>query len=147
MEIKVRYESFDQFFRLNKDNFQKVQKARTSLKSPQELGMTGSLLVEAESLAYQFLNLKNLVSDLLFGVGASVLDSKHNIKNQSALAYRELTGPQGERKMMVEAESIVVNANKKYNDLNDLKEYLENKYNDCENNHYYYKQISQGKTS
>lgn len=147
MQIKVRYVSFDQFFRLNTEEFKRVQQAKTSLKSPQELGMTGNVLGEAENLAYQFLNLKNLVSDLLFGISASVLDSKHNTKVQTALAYRDLPGKIGDKKVQVEAQENVIESHQQFNDLLDLKEYLINKYNDFEANHYYYKQLSQGKTS
>ncbi len=146
-EIKIRYKSFDQFFRLNKENFQRVQAARKDMRSPAELAMTGSATIEAEKFSYQFLNLKQTTSDLMFGLGASVLDAKHDIKTQTAVAYRELAGkPQGEKKIEVEAQEKVVAANKTYNDLNDLKEYLMNKYSDFESTHYYYKNLAQGKT-
>lgn len=147
MQLKIRYDSFDQFFRLNKEDFQKVQKAKTSLKSPQELGMTGNALCEAERLAYEFLNLKNLVSDLLFGLGASVLDSKHDIKVKTAIAYRNTEGPQGDKKVFVEADTLVIKSVQTYNDLVDLKEYLDHKYSDFESVHFYYKHLSQGKSA
>lgn len=144
MDIKVRYESFNQFFRLNKEDFQRVHSARKQMKSLAELGVTGNALIESEKLAYQYLNLKNLVSDLLFGIAASVLDAKHDIKNQKALSYRDLKGAQGERNILLESDKRVVSANEKYNDLLDLELYLKNKYADFESCHYYYKQLSQG---
>lgn len=119
--------------------------ARGQLKSPQELGMSGDAIIESEKLAYHYLNLRNLVSDLLFGLSASVLDAKHDIKSQRALAYRDLTGAQGERNTMADADSKVIKANQKFNDLNDLMEYLRNKYDDFEKDHFYYKQIAQGR--
>lgn len=145
-QIKVRYDSFDQFFRLNKENFQKVQSARKQMKSLSELGMTGDAIIESEKLAYLYLNLKSLVSDLLFGVAASVLDAKHNIKTQSAIVFRDLPGKQGEKDRMLEADDRVIKANKSYHDLLDLELYMKNKYADFESCHYYYKQLSQGRT-
>jgi len=147
LDIKIRYGSFDQFFRLNMENFQRVQAARTKLISPAELGMTGSATIEAEKLSYLFLNLLSTTSDLMFGLSASVLDAKHDIKTQTAIAYREMgKKPQGEKKIEVEADIRVVTANQKYNDLLDLKEYLSNKYSNFETTHYYYKNLAQGKT-
>lgn len=146
-QIKIRYDSFDQFFRLNKENFKKVQNAKTSLKSPQELGMTGNALCEAERLSYEFLNLKSIVSDLMFGLGASVLDAKHSIKVKTAIAYRNTEGPQGDKKISVEADQLVVKAVETYNDLLDLKEYLDHKYSDFESIHFHYKHIAQGKST
>lgn len=144
MEIKVRYEGFDQFFRLNKEDFQRVQAARKQMKSIQELGMTGNAIAESEKLAYSYLNLRNLVSDLLFGVAASVLDAKHDIKTQNAIVFREMTGAQGTKTTLLEADPRVISAHKKYNDLLDLELYLKNKYSDFESCHYYYKQLAQG---
>ena len=144
MKIEIRYKNFDQFFRLNEEGFKRVQGARKEMKSIQDLGMSGNALAEAEKLGYHYLNLKNLVSDLLFCVGASVLDAKHDIKTQGAVAWRELSGSAAEKKVLVEGEEIVVNANKRYNDLKDLETYLENKREDFETCHYYYKQLAQG---
>lgn len=144
-QIKIRYDSFDQFFRLNMDDFKKVQAARKEMKSPQDLGLSGSALLEAERLAYQFLNLKSLVSDLLFSVGASVLDAKQDIKNQYAIAYRDADGGVSDRKIFAESDSRVIKAHERFNDLQDLQDYLKNKYGDFESTHYYYKQIAQGK--
>ncbi len=146
MQLKIRYDSFDQFFRMNKENFQKVQQAKALLKSPQEMGMTGNALAEAERLAYEFLNLKCIVSDLLFGVGASVLDAKHKVKVNTAIAYRNTEGPQGDKKILIEQDALVVQANEAFNDLEDLKEYLLKKMEDFSASHYYYKNIAQGKS-
>lgn len=144
MEYKIRYESFDQFFRVNSESFKQVQSAKTQLKSPQQLGMSGNAIIESEKLAFHFLNLENLVSDLLFALGASVLDAKHDIKNQMGLAYRDLSGSATERSKLIESDERVIKAHNKYNDLHDLEDYLKNKYSDFEKNHYYYKQLSQG---
>jgi len=145
MQLKIRYDSFDQFFRLNEERFKRVQAARKELKSPQELGITGNALAESEKLAYHYLNLKNLVSDLLFGIGASVLDAKHLVKVQTAVAYRAAVGPVSEKKIMIEASPIVEAAVEKFNDLGDLKDYLENKREDFETCYYYYRKVSGGK--
>ncbi|MCH9665564.1 MAG: hypothetical protein K0U41_06905 [Gammaproteobacteria bacterium] len=144
INIKIRYESFNQFFRINEKNFADVQSARKEMKSSSELGMTGDLFLEAEKLAFKYLNLDNLVSDLLFGVSASLLDAKHDIKNQMALAYRDQSGAQGEKKIMAEADARVTTAVQKFNDLNDLNEYLNNKKKDFEKCYYHYKHIYQG---
>lgn len=146
MQIKVRYKSFHHFFENNKENFKSVQRARKEMKSLQELGMGGNALAESEKLGYHYLNLKNLVSDLLFGVAGSVLDAKHDIKNQTALVYRDLTGSAAERKIILESDIRVTTANQKYNDLLDTELYLKNKYEDFDSCHYYYKQLAQGKT-
>lgn len=144
MSIKIRYESFDQFFRLNQDNFKRVQIARKELKSPQELGMMGDMIMQAEKLTYHYINLRSLVSDLLFGVTASVLDAKHGIKTQEAIVFREIEGKQGDKKILLEADQRVIQANQKYNDLLDLKDYLELKWKDFDTSHYYYKNLAQG---
>jgi hypothetical protein len=145
MQLKVRYESFDQFFRLNVDNFKLVQSSTKQLKSPQELGMTGEIFLEAERLAFYYLKLKSVVSDLLFAVGASVLDAKHRIKTETAIVFRELSGAQGDKKTTLEADARIIKANQSYNDLLDLQEYLCNKRDDFANCHYYYKNMTQEK--
>lgn len=142
--LKIRYDSFDQFWRVNQEVFKEIQNATKELKSLSELSMTGNALLEAERLAFRYLNLKSKVSDLMLGLNGSVLDAKANIKVQYGIAYRELSGSVKEREYIANTDKRVIEANSTFNDLHDLLEYLKGKYGDFESSHYYYKNLSKG---
>jgi hypothetical protein len=142
--MKLRYGSFDQFWRVNQDKFVQIQNATKELKSPVELGMTGQALLEAEKLAFRYLNLKSMVNDLMLGLSGSVLDAKANIKNQYGIAYREMSGSIKEREHCANSDTRGVEADQVYNDLDELQSDLEGKLSDYESAHYYYKKMTQG---
>lgn len=139
----IRYTSFQDFSSRNKKNFDQVVAAKTKLKSISELSMTGQALSESESLAFDFLNLKNIVTDLMFGLSASVLDSKARIKEVEGTIFRELDGQSAAaREKIIQCDSRYVQAHQTYNDLIDLSQYLENKAKDFESSYYYYRGLA-----
>ena len=81
-----RYISSDGFYSQNTTDFESVVQAKTKLLSLSQLGETGMALSTAEGLCFDFLNLRNKCADLLFGLSASVSDSK--------VRYKEIEGIQ-----------------------------------------------------
>lgn len=140
----IRYTSYKEFADRNSKNFEKVVTAKTKLKSVADLSMSGRALDAAEELAFEFLNLKNIVTDLLFGLSASVLDAKTKIKETEGICFRDLDGKSAaDRCKLLQCDPRFVNANQIFNDLNDLNEYLANKAKDFETSYYYYRGLSQ----
>ena len=139
----IRYTSFNSFSEKNSANFEKVVQAKSKLKSISDLSSTGRALEEAESLAFEFLNLKNIVTDLMFGLSASVLDAKTKIKEVEGTLFRDSNAPSAAAKeKMILADPAYVSAQHMFNDLTDLYEYLSNKAKDFETSYYYYRGLS-----
>jgi hypothetical protein len=139
----IRYTSYQDFSNKNIKNLEQVIKAKTKLKSIGELSVGGQALSDAETLAFDFLNLKNIVTDLMFGLSASVLDAKAKIKEVEGTIFRELDGQSAAaREKQIQADARYVQAHQTYNDLFDLQTYLENKAKDFETTYYYYRGLS-----
>jgi hypothetical protein len=139
----IRYTSFQDFASRNDKNFSLVVAAKTKMKSITDLSITGQALDTAEELAFEFLNLKNIVTDLMFGLSASVLDAKTKVKEMEGICFRDLTGSAADRARLLQTDPRWIQANQTYNDLLDLSEYLTNKSKDFETNYYYYRGLSQ----
>ena len=142
----IRYTSFQDFSSRNDKNFSLVVAAKTKLKSMSDLGLTGNALGDAESLSFDFLKLKNITTDLMFGLSASVLDAKARIKETEGLCFRDITAPSAAAKeKLTQCDPRYVAAHQTYNDLFDLQEYLQNKAKDFENSYYYYRGLANNK--
>ena len=139
------YSSFEDFYSKNKDNFDLVQNARSKLKSYQELAVGGFALSEAEKLTFEYLNLSALVSDLMFGLSSSVLGAKGDLKRVEGMYFRDSKGAAAEKVKTVQADQSFLDANKIFNDLNDIQKYLQNKKTDFEAAYYHYRAISERK--
>lgn len=139
----IRYSSYQDFSGRNSKNLNLVIAAKTKLRSIGELSIGGQALSDSESLAFDFLNLKNVVTDLMFGLSASVLDAKARIKEVEGTIFRELDGQSAAaREKQIQADQRYVQAHQAYNDLFDLQSYLENKAKDFETTYYYYRGLS-----
>lgn len=112
------------------------------MKSPQELGLSGQATLEAHRLSYVFLNFANLVTELRFGVIASLMDAKQGYRNANAQFMRSSNKSVTANKELVYADEVYQREHKKYNDLFDLNEYLEKRYEGFMATHYYYKKLS-----
>lgn len=137
-----KYKCYDEFYHHNQVRFDAVQKAAAMLKAPDQLGNDPSLglaIAEAEKLSHFFLQCANTVTDLMFGVSASVLDAQANVNSVEGLLYGQKTGGATDRNRAVVSDPIYLDAVKHQNDLTDLKKYLEHKREDFMANHYYYK--------
>jgi len=139
----VRYQDFNDFYARNQAAFKSVLMARTYMKSPQELSLSGQATLEAHRLSYVYLNFANLITELRFGVVASVMDAKQDYRNASAQFMRSSDQKSVTTKReLVFADTVYQREHKKYNDLFDLNEYLEKRYSDFMATHYYYKKLS-----
>jgi hypothetical protein len=145
--FSVRYKDSAEFHSANKDKFESVLKASTKLKSMRELGETGFALSETERLTYEFLNLSSTCSDILFGLSASVLDAKEKLKQIEGMFFRDLTVKTSaiDKAKLVHCLPQYMESDKCYNDLLDLKEYIEMKKRDFDSAHYYYRELANKK--
>lgn len=138
-----KYTSFEDFYSKNKNQFEEVRYSHSRLKSIAELAQTGSAIAESERLTFDFLNLSNLVTDLLFGLSNSVLESKSKLKEVEGIFFRDSpTKSAADKAKLVQADPQYITANTNYNNLNDLFEYLQLKKKDFESAYYYYREIS-----
>lgn len=121
--------------------------ANARLKSMSELGETGFALAEAERLTFEFLKLSSSCSELLFGLGASVGDAKSSMKQIEGMFYRDLTSKTSaaDKSKLVQCLPSYMEADRNYNDLLDLKEYLEMKKKDFDSAYYYYRDLNNRK--
>jgi hypothetical protein len=139
-----KYGTYNDFFQANKDQFETLQKAAAMLKSPDKLGADPSLgmaMAEAEKLSHFFLACANRATDLLFGVSASVLDAQAYVNSVEGTIYGQKTGGATDRNRAVASDTIYLQSVQNYNDLVDLKKYLEFKRDDFYANHHYYKHL------
>lgn len=142
----LRYSSYEDFSGRNGKNLELVLKSKTKLMSLSDLSITGHSISRAEELAYEFLNLSNVITDLMFGLSASVLDAKTKVKEVEGTIFRDLGKMSAaDKTKLIQADKIYVASNQIYNDLIDLQEYLVNKKKDAETSYYYYRAISSNK--
>lgn len=137
-----RYSSFEDFKSNNETNLDLVIQARSKLKSLSELAMTGRALDEAEALAYEYLNLDSLVTDLMFGLSASVLDAKANVKKLEGIFFRVSSKSAADKAKLVQEDPDYLAATQFFNELTDLQEFLLNKKKDFEKAYYHYRGIA-----
>lgn len=142
--FSTRYKNSLEFHTTNKEAFEKVLSASTKLKSSAELSVTGFALVEAERLTFEFMNLTSICSELLFGLSASVSDAKSKIKQVEGIFWRDLETKTSaaDKAKLVYAQQMHIDADKDYNDLNDVYDYIIMKKKDFEMAYYYYREIS-----
>jgi hypothetical protein len=140
-----KYSSYTEFQQQNDVHLQQVVNAKTKLKSVSDLAMTGQALTESESLAFEFLNLSQICTDLMFGLSSSVLDAKAEYKRVEGIFFRENTKSAADKAKLVQADDQYVKANQTFNDLTDLLEYLQGKKKDFETAHYYYRAMNSNK--
>ena len=120
---------------------EEVKRASSQLQGYSELGQSGMPLAEAERLSYRYLYLMNITTDLLLGVSSSVGNAKANRNKTEALQFRAADGKVKDREHAAASSDEYIEAARNYNDLNDLYEYLKQKHDDFEKNHWYYKHI------
>jgi len=137
-----RYASSEEFLALNKETMDMILRGSSLLKSSSSMGALGMPLQEAESLSYQFLNLMNKCTDLLFGLSSSVLNAKASSKKSEAICFIESDGRVKDKEFKAISDETYLKFLKNYNDLDDIKSYLVQKHGDFEKNHYYYKNLS-----
>lgn len=137
-----KYKSYQDFYTINKAKFDVIQMSAAKLKAPRDLGKeSGMLLAEAEELEHFFLNAGGAVSELMFGLSASVLDAETNMNNVDGLLFSQKSGNATEKRAAVACDQQYLQAAAMYHELKDLKDYLERKREDFEKNHYFYKQF------
>lgn len=142
----IRYSSYEDFSSRNSKNLELVIKSKSKLMSISDLSITGHSIGRAEDLAYEFLNLSNVITDLLFGLSASVLDAKTKLKEVEGIIFRDLGKMSAaDKTKLIQADERYVKANQTFNDLTDLQEYLNNKKKDAETSYYYYRAIASNK--
>lgn len=140
-----KYSSYGDFQEKNNANLCLILQAKVKLKSVSELAMGGQALTDSESLAFEFLNLSHICTDLMFGLSSSVLDAKAESKNVEGVFFRESPKSAADKAKLVQCEDAYIKATHIFNDLTDLLEYLQNKKKDCESAHYYYKGLANNK--
>lgn len=142
-----RYISSDDFYSQNTTDFESVVQAKTKLLSLSQLGETGMALSTAEGLCFDFLNLRNKCADLLFGLSASVSDSKVRYKEIEGIYFRDhgVKTSAADKSKLVQAYPEYVEAHKHFNDLTDLYEFIQMKRADFEAAYYYYRDIASKK--
>ncbi len=138
-----RYSNAEEFMAVNNENFTKVTSGATLLKQSRDLGtgFGGGPIEEAERLSYVFLDLVNKCTDLMFGLSSSALNAKSGYKKAEAIGFREADGRVKDKEFAAVSGDIYMNHVKNYNDLTDIKDYLQMKRDDFEKSHYYYKQM------
>lgn len=142
-----KYKSYEEFYSANQARFDAVQKAAALLKSPTQLGndsAMGLAMAEAETLSHFFLSVANSTTDLLFGVSASVLDAEASVSSTEGVLYGQKSGGATDRNRAVASDTVYLSMVQNFNDLKDLKSYLERKHEDMMSNHYYYKGLVGG---
>lgn len=140
---KKRYVSSEDFYNKNQNDFEAVVQAKAKLMSSSELSQTGMALTVAEGLCFDFLNLKNKVSDLMFGLSASVSDAKVEYKRIEGMYFRDsgVKTSAADKTKLVQAFPEYVEAHKNFNDLEDLLDFLKMKHADFEGAYYYYRDV------
>lgn len=136
-----KYKNYQEFYSLNQARFDAVQGMAALLKSPKDMSATGFVLAEAENLEHLFLNGANSVTELMFGLSASVLGAETNMNNVEGLLYGQKSGNATDKRNAVACDPQYVLASEAYQELKDLKDYLEQKRDDFMANHYFYKQF------
>lgn len=139
-----RYLNSQEFHSAHQVQFDRVLSASTRLKSHSELGSAGFALEEAERLCFDFMNLSSLCSELMFGLSASVSDAKSKLKQIEGTFFRDLATKTSaaDKSKLVHALPTYQEADRHYNDLQDLLEYLQMKKKDFEMAYYYYREVS-----
>lgn len=141
------YSDATAYLKMNEKNFSLVQQASANLLSQDEIGMSGDAINKAESLSYEFLKLANIATDLMLGLASSVNKAKSKVKTTTGLLFREMEGSAASKKELIPSTQGWVEATNTEAELSDLKDYIEGKKEDFMANHYYYKQLAQGKYS
>lgn len=139
-----KYVSYADFHSVNQVKFEVVQRAVAQLKGPDKLGIDGMALAETEKLSHFFLNMANVCTDLMFGISASVLNSLAAVNSTEGTLYLQKVGGATDRNRAVTCDPIYIQVTNQYNELVDLKKYLENKRDDFMADHYYYKGLAGG---
>lgn len=140
-----KYKTYLEFESLNSEKLNMIQQSVRMLKSPDKMGEEGFILPEAEKLEHLFLTMVNTCSDILFGLSASVLDAQANVNSTEGLLYSKMEGGATDRNRKVACDSVYLEVVKHFNDLTDLKKYLEHKREDFMSNHYFYRAMRNNK--
>ena len=145
--FSVRYKDSAEFQSINQEKFTQILSAPTKLKSLNQIAESGFALAEAERLTFEFLQLSSLCSDLLFGLSASVLDAKEKIKQVEGMFFRDMTVKTSavDKGNLVHCLPRYMEADKNYNDLTDLADYIAMKKKDFDSAHYHYREINNKK--
>lgn len=145
--FSVRYKNSAEFQSQNEERFKLILSASSKLKSISQVSESGFALTESERLTFEFLNLSTLCSDLLFGLSASVLDAKEKIKQIEGMFFRDLTVKTSavDKSKLVHCLPSYMEADKDYNDLTDLFDYISMKKKDFESAYYYYRDMNNKK--
>jgi hypothetical protein len=145
--FSVRYKDSAEFQNAHEKKFESILSATTKLKSSSQISESGFALVETERLTYEFLNLSAVCSDLLFGLSASVLDAKAKMKQIEGMFFRDLTVKTSaiDKAKLVHCLPQYIEADKNYNDLTDLADYILMKKKDFDSAHYHYRELNNKK--
>lgn len=134
------YSSANSFLETNKEKFSQVGGSTSLLQDSRKMSESGDPLTVAEDLAFIFLKLANVCGDLKIGLSRSALNAKANQKKVEGLIYRSFEGESvAARSKYVLADDRYVEAVKAQNDLEDLLDYLNIKYDNLMANYYYYR--------
>lgn len=137
-----KYKNYHEFYSLNQAKFDAVQAMSAKLRSPKEMASNGGfLLAEAEELEHLFLNGANAVTELMFGISASVLGAETNMNNVEGLLYSQKVGNATDKRNAVACDPQYIAASEAFHEMKDLKDYLDRKRDDFMANHYFYKQF------
>lgn len=142
-----RYKDSLDFHNNHQEKFDLIISASSKLKSMNQLGETGNALGEAERLTFEFLHLGTICSELLFGLTGSTLDAKSKIKQTEGIFFRDLSVKTSaiDKAKLVQCLPAYMEADRCYNDLLDLSEYIAMKKKDFEAAYYYYRDLSNRK--
>ena len=136
------YNTIQDFFALHQADIDLIQKSDVKFLSLAELMVTGEALQKTEELAFEFLNLVNLTSELSYGLTSSLLKAKENVKTIEGSLYRQLEGSAAERKMLIPSMQNHVDAVAILADFTDMKDYLDLKLSVFNSAHVYYKNLA-----
>ena len=136
-----KYYNKAEFLSVNEENFNYVKGGASLLKRPEQMGLGGIPLMEAEQLSYTFLDLINKCTDLMLGLSASAADAKSRYKKCHAQAFYQADGRVKDKEFAADMDENYQTQIQNYNDLNDIFEYLKMKREDFDKSHYYYKQM------
>lgn len=137
------YNTVSDFFTMHQAKFDLIQKSDVKFLSLAQIMESGEALQKTEELAFDFLNLINITSELNFGLTSAVLKSKENVKTTEGSLYRQLDGSAAERKVLIPSMQSHVDATAILSDLVDLKDYLDLKLAVFNSGHVYYKNLAQ----
>lgn len=135
------YLNKEEFMSVNEQNYKFVLEGASLLKRPEQMGLGGLPLAEAEQLSYTFLDLINKATDLMLGLAASAARAKSRYKKCHASAFYRADGRVKDKEFAADMDENYQREHGNYDDLDDLFNWLKMKREDFEKAHYYYKQM------